>query len=154
MVVDGHGVGAAYYAEVQILGNSVMGLMMVGVGRPGLDVRQVAAFETEEFWGLASSTGALWHANQRIEWAGSGLHHHFGQGDTFGLLLDCGAGRLVVYKNGARLGVAAAGLTGELCWMVAMDMQGGRARITGKLPPVGWRLAEEAAAGCSEVPVQ
>jgi hypothetical protein len=32
-----------------------------------------------------------------------------------GLLLDCDAGRLTVKNNGKRLGVAATGLTGELC---------------------------------------
>ena len=36
------------------------------------------------------------------------------------LLLDCDAGTLAVKKNGKRLGVAATGLTGELCWAVAL----------------------------------
>jgi hypothetical protein len=31
------------------------------------------------------------------------------------LLLDCDAGTLAVKNNGKRLGVAATGLTGELC---------------------------------------
>ena len=44
----------------------------------------------------------------------------FGPGDVVGLLLDCDAGTLTVKKNGARLGVAATGLTGEFCWAAAM----------------------------------
>ena len=41
-----------------------------------------------------------------------------------GLLLDCDAGTLTVKKNGKRLGVAATGLAGELCWAVAMYDRG------------------------------
>ena len=37
-----------------------------------------------------------------------------------GLLLDCDAGTLTVKKNGKRLGVAATGLAGELCWAAAL----------------------------------
>ena len=42
-----------------------------------------------------------------------------------GLLLDCDAGTLTVKKNGVRLGVAATGLTGELCWAASMHYAGG-----------------------------
>jgi hypothetical protein len=42
---------------------------------------------------------------------------------------------LVVYNNGARLGVAVTGLTGELFWVVAMDDRRNSARITGMPPP-------------------
>ena len=87
----------------------------------------------EEFWGLYyQHYGTLWHADQPTGWGGQ---QSFEQGDTMGLLLDCGAGHLVVYKNGARLGVAATGLTGKRCWAVAIDGRGDSVRITGKPPP-------------------
>ena len=40
-------------------------------------------------------------------------------GDRIGLLLDLDRGEMVVYKNGAPLGIMAAGLSGEYCWAVA-----------------------------------
>ena len=46
-----------------------------------------------------------------------------------GLLLDCDAGTLTVKKNGARLGVARTGLTGEWCWAVTMEGGGNAVRI-------------------------
>ena len=50
-----------------------------------------------------------------------------------GLLLDCDAGTLNVKKNGKRLGVAATGLTGELCWAVLM-LRSGKVRIAASDP--------------------
>ena len=42
-------------------------------------------------------------------------------GDVLRLLLDCDAGTLTVKKNGTLLGVAVtSGLTGDLCWAVAV----------------------------------
>ena len=40
-------------------------------------------------------------------------------GDCIGLLLDLDRGEMLVYKNGAPLGVMATGLSGEYCWAVA-----------------------------------
>ena len=57
------------------------------------------------------------HAGGFDKWAGM---QRFGKGDVVGLLLDCDAGTLTVKKNGKRLGVAATGLTGELCWAVCI----------------------------------
>ena len=59
----------------------------------------------------------LYHAGRCGGWAGQ---QRFDKGDVVGLLLDCDAGTLTVKKNGVRLGVAATGLTGELCWAVCM----------------------------------
>ena len=154
MVVGSDGAGAVHYAEVEILVLMQSALMFIGVGRPGLDVEQADADETGEFWGLNSedetgefpeatrwdgqqgfgqgNTMGLMHAGQPTTWSGM---QGYDEGDTMGLLLDCGAGRLVVYKNGARLGVAVTGLTGELCWAVAMNRQGDSVRIMGKPPP-------------------
>ena len=39
-------------------------------------------------------------------------------GDCIGLLLDLDRGEMLVYKNGAPLGVMATGLSGEYCWAV------------------------------------
>lgn len=41
------------------------------------------------------------------------------EGDCIGLLLDLHRGEMVVYKNGALLGVMATGLSGKYCWAVA-----------------------------------
>jgi hypothetical protein len=57
-----------------------------------------------------------------MQWQGQ---QGFGTGDVVGLLLDCDAGTLTVKKNGVRLGVAATGLTGELCWAASMIYAGG-----------------------------
>jgi hypothetical protein len=125
MVVGGDGAGAVHYAEFENLCRSAY----IGVGRPGLDVNRPDASEMEEFWGVDWDGSGGWMG---VDWDAESA---FGQGDTMGLLLDCGAGRLVVYKNGARLGVAVTGLTGELCWAVAMNRQGDSVRIMGKPPP-------------------
>jgi hypothetical protein len=107
------------------------------------------------------------------------------QSDTLGLLLDGGAGTLTFYRKGTfkhsfwgwdtsdvwdsrprnmqRLGVAVEGLTGELCWAVAMrdngrdangdggmtemasfhwelaELEGHSLRIRSKPPPLDWR---------------
>jgi hypothetical protein len=94
------------------------------------------ADQMEGFWGVGVTTGLLWHAGRFCNWLG---RQPFGQGDTLGLLLDCEAGRLVVYKNNLLLGVAATGLTGQLCWAAALGGDRGSVSITGKLPPLGWR---------------
>eukprot|EP01046_Picozoa_sp_COSAG06_P041631 COSAG06_NODE_5191_length_3647_cov_51.409526_2_plen_157_part_00 len=45
----------------------------------------------------------------------------YGTGDVLRLLLDSDAGTLTIKKNGVLLGVAVtSGLTGDLCWAVAM----------------------------------
>ena len=55
---------------------------------------------------------------------GEGDGEWFGNGDVMRLLLDADAGTLTAKKNGTLLGVAVTnGLTGDLCWVVAMDLQ-------------------------------
>jgi hypothetical protein len=80
-------------------------------------VHKPNAFTLDKFWGLYDSSGSLIHAGGYDQWA---AQQGFTQGDVVGLLLDCDAGTLTVKKNGARLGVAATGLTGELCWAAAL----------------------------------
>ena len=82
------------------------------------------------------------------------------KGDTLGLLLDSVAGTLTIYKKGAecdkvttgtkgwdrgavgmtRVGLAAEGLTGALCWAAALQASGQSVRLTAKPPPLGWRV--------------
>jgi hypothetical protein len=134
--------------------------VVIGVGQVGLDVEQEYAMEkTASFWGLDSTDGHIVHCSHMNQWEGM---QPFGTGDTLGLLLNCGAGCLVVYKKGAmgeetdewgepvwdnsvegmtRLGVPVTGLSGELCWAVSMSDKGDSVRITGKPPPVSWRDA-------------
>ena len=134
MVVGGGGAGAmVQYAEVEL---TAMGgwPTFIGVGRAGLDVGREWANQMAEFWGMSSGDGDLCHAGQRTNWA---ERQNFTQGDTLGLLLDCAQGTLAYYKNGERLGVAAEGLTGELCWAAALHEKGGSLRLTAKLPPAG-----------------
>jgi hypothetical protein len=108
----------------------------LGLARPGIDVAASGAYTRAGFWGLfsttliANPTGLLYHSGEGVRWAGQ---QSFGTGDVVGLLLDCDAGTLTVKKNGQRLGVAATGLTGELCWAVALsdrnDVAAGAVRI-------------------------
>jgi hypothetical protein len=51
------------------------------------------------------------------------------EGDVVQLTLDCDAGTLTVHKNKVQVGVAARGLTGELCWVVTLWDKGTRLRI-------------------------
>jgi hypothetical protein len=90
----------------------------LGLARPDIDVAQHDAHRTDQFWGIMYHEGGLSHGGRHlIQWEGQ---KGFKRGDVVGLLLDCDAGTLTVKKNGARLGVAATGLTGELCWAVCM----------------------------------
>jgi hypothetical protein len=99
-------------------------LVFVGVTRPGVDVNSQVG---ESFWGLSSEDGKFVHSGKlHSRWEGQ---QPFEKGDVVGLLLDCDAGTLTVKKNGARLGVAATGLTGELCWVAALLRCGTMVRI-------------------------
>ena len=93
----------------------------------------------------ANHSSNLCHGGGLAQWAG---HQAFGAGDTIGLLLDCDAGTLAVYKNGARLGQAVAlgmqldtgkevvGLKGqELCWAVSLLGKGAAVRVASKPLP-------------------
>ena len=54
-----------------------------------------------------------------MDWPGQ---QPFAVGDRCGVLLDCGAGSLTMYKNGQRLGVAVAnGVAGDLHWAASLD---------------------------------
>ena len=162
MQVGGGGAGAVHYVEIEFLELCDQALVghSIGVGRPGLDVGRENAeggVWTPGFWGVDTDDALLDHADQRIDWAGYQFLL-FRQGDTLGLLLDGGAGTLAVYKKGTpsdahgrwdkdwdssgedmmRLGVAARGLTGELCWAATLADVGDIVRITAKPPPRGW----------------
>jgi hypothetical protein len=100
-------------------------LAFVGLARPDIDVQKLDAYKRDKFWGLHGTGGELMHAGVPDGWAGQ---QGFDKGDVVGLLLDCDAGTLTVKKNGKRLGVAATGLTGELCWAAALCNFGGGAR--------------------------
>ena len=54
----------------------------------------------------------------------------FAAGDRCGVLLDCGAGSLTMYKNGQRLGVAVAnGVAGDLHWAACLGANGTSVRL-------------------------
>ena len=87
------------------------------MARPDIDVDKPDSEECDKFWGIISGNGASAHHGNFAGWEGQ---EPFAQGDVVGLLLDCDAGTLAVKKNGARLGVAATGLTGEFCWAASL----------------------------------
>jgi hypothetical protein len=91
--------------------------LSIGLARPDIDVTTTNAYARKKFWGLHGNNGGLYHAFTAKKWTGQ---EPFGTGDVVGLLLDCDAGTLAVKKNGKFLGVAATGLTGELCWAASM----------------------------------
>ena len=96
---------------------------MIGVGRPTLDVNVSDACDTTDFWGMGSALGSLYHNGESQEWQGM---EGYGEGDVLRMLLDSDAGTLTAKKNGTLLGVAVTnGLTGDLCWVVAMGFASG-----------------------------
>jgi hypothetical protein len=91
----------------------------VGLARLDIDVPTTRdAYARDKFWGLYGIGGDLYHGGGAKSWTGQ---ESFGTGDVVGLLLDCDAGTLAVKKNGKLLGVAATGLTGELCWAASIS---------------------------------
>jgi hypothetical protein len=91
--------------------------VLLGLARPGVDVNEGDAWHTDAFVGVGNAGGYISTEGADHNWDGQ---KSFKQGDVVGLLLDCDAGTLTVKKNGARLGVARTGLTGEWCWAAAM----------------------------------
>jgi len=131
--------------------------LMVGVGRPGyhrerlpsgrlrgkrdpcrLELDKPYAHDTGNFWGV-HTTGTLIGSQGKVCPWWPGDQRGFGRRDTLGLLLDCAAGTLHFYKNGARMGVVSSGLTGALCWAALLRDRGDGVRIHAMPPPVGWR---------------
>lgn len=104
-----------HYAEFEIVqGHQVL----LGVALPNLSLSKQAHM-TAQFWGINANGGMLQHAGVYHEWEGA---KGFGVDDTIGLSLDCDAGRLTVFANGKRSGVAVrGGLQGKtLCWAVSL----------------------------------
>jgi hypothetical protein len=104
---------------------------MIGVAQEGIKVTQSNANGGSLFWGIGRNRGRLHHRGNTTAWleGTQPVDPFFGTGDVVGLLLDCDAGTLAVKKNGERLGVAATGVAGELCWAVAMHGGGNAARV-------------------------
>jgi hypothetical protein len=131
-VCAGHAMSTGRHAAEFTIVQAGPNLAFVGLARPDIDVHVGRVNTQEKFWGLYTYNGTLFHQNQNLpgrDWVGQ---KSFGAGDVVGLLLDCDAGTLAVKKNGVRLGVAATGLTGKLCWAVALYQAGdspGRIRI-------------------------
>jgi len=123
----------------------IPGLLLLGVGRPGMDVGRVSAYTSAEFWGVSGNDGMMLHGGRSYRWAGQ---EGFCAGDIIGLRLDCSAGRLSFYKNGWLLGVPIQGDAGEeqqqqqqeeqrlwlprgqtLSWAVAMGRTGAAVKL-------------------------
>jgi hypothetical protein len=112
-------------AEVTVVAQ-VVGVM-IGVGRPTVDLNAAYAWHTAGFWGMDCANGTLYHNADDHEWEGA---QGYGEGDVLRLLLDSDAGTLTVKKNGTLLGVAVtSGLTGDLCWAMACCSEGNSVRI-------------------------
>ena len=105
--------------------------MNFGVIRPGWNVAQEGQNGGgEEAYGVVghcfyyTPSGDCWP--DEIEWGGSPAD----QGDHIGMLLDLDQGSMTVWKNDVKMGVMVAeGLSGPLCWAVAMFDLGDSARI-------------------------
>jgi hypothetical protein len=111
-------------AEVTVVRKG--GGMLIGVGRPTLDVNAASAYNTAGFWGVCHN-GTLYHNADYQHWQGQ---QGYDTGDVLRLLLDSDAGTLTVKKNGTLLGVAVtSGLTGDLCWAVSCSGIGNPVRI-------------------------
>jgi hypothetical protein len=147
----GGGATAVHYAEFE--GSGTLSLVwdaIIGVGRPGLDVEEVYVGASPHFWWGWDNDGNITHNNttNKSYWAG---RHCYTQDDTLGLLLDCAAGTLTAYKNGARLGkVVQSGLEGQLCWAASLYQIGSRLQLRAKQPPTGWRTNTTIGAHWSE----
>jgi hypothetical protein len=108
--------------------------MMVGVGRPTLDVYKADPNEGTDFWGvffsdsnspLECDMGTVFHDGRTTycveNWNAEmdRLEEKWRSGDQIRMLLDSDAGTLTVKVNGHLLGVLVkSGLTGDLCWTV------------------------------------
>lgn len=109
----------------------------LGVAKRGLEQEQ-EPYRSQDFFGMflrphAGSPGAVWNGGDYKRWDGM---EGAGPGDTVGLLLDSDTGDLIVFKNGARLGVAIEGmLKGEFHWAVAFYEKGVRVEMEAKPPP-------------------
>jgi hypothetical protein len=104
---------AEFTVVVVVEGSSIL----LGLARPGVDVNKETACLTDELVGICTQDGSIYTEDAEHHWDGQ---EGFKEGDVVGLLLDCDAGSLTVKKNGARLGVAHTGLTGEWCWAATM----------------------------------
>ena len=94
------------YMEVELI--RLGEWLRVGYGRTAIDLAQLggqSASRTQDAWMLLSANGYICTGNDQSDWSG---RRGFSAGDTIGLSL--GNGELVVFKNGARQGVAFADL--------------------------------------------
>ena len=127
--------GGTHYStfcpEISFVGSDAL-QVMCGVARPGLDALRASAWTTEpcQFWGyyhdgamMTGAGGAMYYGGNAHHWAGQ---QGYEAEDVLRLLLDSDAGTLTVKKNGVLLGVAVSeGLTGDLCWAVAVHRADG-----------------------------
>ena len=96
-----------------------------GLGRPGMCTDTEAAFRTSEFWAVMSPSLHLVHNSRVLRWLAE-MPKNNDRHLRLGLRMDCQHGILTVYRNGERLGVAAAGLTGQFCWAASLEKQAQR----------------------------
>jgi hypothetical protein len=114
-------------AEVTVQHNAGTEGVLIGVGRPTLDVRTRHVDQRDDFWGVGSEEGKICHNKLYQDWEGM---QGYDTGDVLRLLLDSDAGTLTVKKNGTLLGVAVtSGLTGNLCWALACHSEESSVRI-------------------------
>ena len=127
-----------HYAEFDLLSSH---LVTLGVADLRFDPfgEERMATATEYGWGYRAWDGKHSHASSWSAWDGM---QPATCGDTIGLLMDCDAGTLCVFKNGEWLGVLCtnvAGLSGgggeqgagrpELCWIAQLWVDGAAVRV-------------------------
>jgi hypothetical protein len=121
-VCAGHVMNAGRHAAAFTVGQTELdddggATLMVGLARPYIGVSEADAYNSDQFWGVYHHDGSMYQDGCREAWEGQ---EGFQAGDVVGLLRDCDAGPLPVTPTGQRLGVAATGLTGHLCWAVCI----------------------------------
>eukprot|EP01046_Picozoa_sp_COSAG06_P023374 COSAG06_NODE_1852_length_8164_cov_4.582275_2_plen_301_part_00 len=125
-----------HYAQFTVVGGS----MFSGVIQPGWDVEggeDVQGGDGHCFY--FTFNGACLPDYQ--DWEGK---QGADDSDRIGMLLDLDQGSMTVYKNDQRLGLMAAGLSGEYSWAVSLYNEGESARIESAPAPAS-PTAEEVA---------
>jgi hypothetical protein len=129
------------YVEYTVVALPSSTQIMVGIVPSSIagQVQQAQGWYTVQAAGVHmyyANDGKDRNNNGAHAWA-NGAGQTYGLGDVIGLLLDIERGTLTGFKNGARLGDIATGLTGlaPFCWALDLHAPGNSVRIEAKPPP-------------------
>jgi hypothetical protein len=116
------------YWEVELMSESAMGNLFIGVSRPNLNPTGDYAFrECTDGWFMYPYKGNLWgNGKEDVDDAGA-----YTQGDRVGVLLDLDNGSLRFFKNGVQHGPGypAGSVTGPVVHAVQMYWEDASVRM-------------------------